>query len=75
VKENKFFMLVEKTGSKSIIRIYDEMKPAITKVKESIKGGTSSENIELLSVEVKQDKFEIKTIPWNFIATELVKIS
>lgn len=72
VKENKFYMLIEKT-SKSEIRLYDEMKPAITKVKSSLKGGMKSENIELLSIEVKGDKFEIKTIAWDFIATELIK--
>lgn len=73
VKENKFFMLIEKQGSKKEIRIYDEMKPAIAKIKKSLKGGTKSENVELLSIEVKGDKFEIKTIPWDFIATELIK--
>ena len=72
VKESKFYMLIEKT-SKSEIRLYDEMKPAITKVKSSLKGGTKSENIELLSIEVKGDKFEIKTISWDFIATEIIK--
>ena len=46
-----------------------------TKIKESIKSGISSENIELLTIEIKQDKFKIKTIPWDFIATELVKAS
>jgi len=73
VKENKFVMLIEKQGSKKDIRIYDEIKPAITKIKDSIKGGVNSENIELLTIEIKQDKFEIKTISWNFIAMEIVK--
>ena len=60
-------------GSKNEIRVYDEMKPAIAKVKSSLKGGTKSESIELLSIEVKSDKFEIKTIPWNVVAMELVR--
>jgi hypothetical protein len=73
VKENKFFMLLEKQGSKKEIRIYDEMNPAIAKIKSSLKKGTTSENIELLSIEIKEEKFEIKTIPWNVIATQLIK--
>lgn len=73
VKENKFYMLIEKQGSKSEIKLYDEIKPAIAKVKNSLKGGMKSENIELISIEVKADKFEIRTISWDFIATELVK--
>ncbi len=72
VKENKFYMLMEK-APKNEIRIYDEMKPAIAKIKSSLKSGVKSENIELLSVEVKGEKFEIKTISWDFIATELIK--
>lgn len=73
VKENKFFMLLEKQGSKKEIKLYDEMNPAITMIKGSLKKGVTSENIELLSVEIKEDKFEIKTIPWNVIATHLIK--
>lgn len=73
VKGNKFFMLMEKHGAKKEIRIYAEMNPAITKVKKSLKEGTSSEDVELLSIEIKEEKFEIKTIPWNVIATQLIK--
>jgi hypothetical protein len=73
VKENKFFMLLEKQGSKKENRIYDEMSPAIARIKKSLKEGASSENIELLSIEIKEEKFEIKTIPWNVIATYLIK--
>jgi len=73
VKDNKFFMLLEKQGSKKEIRIYDEMNPAITTIKGSLKKGITSENIELLSIEIKEEKFEIKTIPWNVIATQLIK--
>ena len=75
VKDNKFVMLIEKQGAKKDVRLYDEIKPAITKIKESIKSGNSSENVELLTIEIKQDKFEIKTIAWDYIATELVKMS
>ena len=75
VKDNKFFMLMEKQGSKKEIRVYDEINPAIAKVKMSLKEGASSENIELLSIEIREERFEIKTIPWNVIATQLVKES
>jgi len=73
VKDNKFFMLLEKQGSKKEIRIYDEMNPAIAMIRGSLKKGVTSENIELLSIEIKEEKFEIKTIPWNVIATQLIK--
>lgn len=66
-------MLTEKQGSKKEIRIYDEMNPAIAMIKGSLKKGITSENIELLSIEIKEEKFEIKTIPWNVIATQLIK--
>jgi hypothetical protein len=75
VKENKFYMLLEKQGSKKEIRIYDEMNPAIAMIRGSLKKGTTSENIELLSIEIKEEKFEIKTIAWNVIATQLIKES
>lgn len=75
VKDNKFFMLTEKQGSKKEIRVYDEINPAIAKIKKTLKSGLSSENIELLSIEIKDEKFEIKTIPWHVIATQLVKES
>jgi len=73
VKESKFFMLLEKQGSKKEIRIYDEINPAILRVKKALKEGVNSESIELLSIEIKEEKFEIKTIPWNVIATQLIK--
>jgi hypothetical protein len=73
VKDNKFFMLLEKKGTKKEIRIYDEMNPAIGMIKGSLKKGITSENIELLGIEIKEEKFEIKTIPWNVIATYLIK--
>lgn len=73
VKENKFFMVIVKQDSEKDIVIYDEMTPAITKIKKFLKGGITSEDIELLSIEIKEEKFEIKTIPWNVIATQLIK--
>jgi pseudouridine-5'-phosphate glycosidase len=73
VKDNKFFMLLEKQGTRKEIRIYDEMNPAIAMIKGSLKKGITSENIELLSIEIKEEKFEIKTIPWSVIATQLIK--
>jgi len=73
VKENKFYMLIEKQSGKNEMRLYDEMKPAILRVKGALKSGAKSENVELLSIEVKGEKFEIKTISWDFIAMELIK--
>lgn len=64
---------MEKQGSKREIRIYDEMPLAISRVRKSLKSGVDSDNIELLSIEIKEEKFEIKTIPWNIIATQLIR--
>ena len=75
VKGNKFYILTEKQSSKKETRVYDEMNPAIAKIKSSLKQGVTSEDIELLSIEIKEEKFEIKTIPWNVIATQLIKES
>lgn len=66
-------MLLEKQGARKEIRLYDEMSPAIAVIRGSLKKGITSENIELLSIEIKDEKFEIKTIPWNIIATHLIK--
>ena len=74
VKGNKFYMLVKK-GKDREIKLYNEMKAPIGTIKGYLKKGTNAEDIELLSIELKEEKFEIKTIPWSILAVELVKTS
>lgn len=71
VKDNKFYVLVNK--QEKGLRLYDALSPSVKKLKEFLRSGGSTEDIELMSIEMKGEKFEISTIPWSVIATELVK--
>jgi len=73
VKGNKFFMLTKKGTKGKEIRLYDEMKAPINKIREYMAKGTIAEDMELLSIEVKEERFEIRVIPWSTIASELIK--
>jgi len=73
VKENIFYVLIVKQGSDRKITLYDDMDSPVRRVKEYLKGGTSPDDIELVTVEIKEEKFEIKTIPWSMIAIGLVR--
>lgn len=73
VKENRFQMLVKAGGKDKEIWLYDDMKAPIGKIREYLKKGAKAEDIELMSIELKDDKFEIRTIPWSTIAAELIK--
>jgi len=72
IKQNKFYILIKK-GKENKSLIFTEEKPAITKVKEYLKEGENAKNIQLLEVEIKEEKFEITTIPWSYIAMQIVK--
>jgi len=73
VKGNKFYMLAKREGKGRELWLYNDAKAPIGKIKEYLKKGTNAEDIELMSIELKDEKFEIKTIPWSIIAVELVK--
>lgn len=73
VKENKFYVLTVKQGQKRKITIYNDMDSPTCRVKEYLRSGTSPDDVELVAVEIKADKFEIKGVPWSTIAVGLVK--
>jgi len=73
VKENKFYVLTVKQGQKRKITIYNAMDSPTRRVKKYLRSGTSPDDVELVAVEIKADKFEIKGVPWSTIAVGLVK--
>ena len=73
VKENRFYVLTVKQGEGKKTTLHNEMESPIRKVKEYLRGGTSPDGIELMTVEMKGEKFEIKGVPWSTIALGLVK--
>ena len=73
VEENLFYVLTVKQGEERKITLYGDMDSPVRRVKEHLKGGKSPEDIELMAVEIKEEKFEIKSIPWSMIAVGLVK--
>ena len=73
VKENIFYVLTVKQGKERKIALYNDMDSPVRRVKEHLKGGKSPDDIELMAVEIKEEKFEIKSIPWSMIAIGLVK--
>jgi hypothetical protein len=73
VKDNTFYVLLNKDGKANMMMVFNELSPSVKKVKEYLKNGTKTEDLELMSITYKNDNFEIKTIPWNIIAMELIK--
>ncbi|MHA1260254.1 MAG: hypothetical protein ACTSSG_09575 [Candidatus Heimdallarchaeaceae archaeon] len=52
--------------------IFTERKEAISQMKEVVKKG-NGENTKLLSINAKDDTWEITQVPWQEIAFELIK--
>ena len=73
VKENKFYLLTKKDGKNREITLYADMELPIKRIKEYLKQGVEPDNLELVSVEVREDKYLIQGIPWSVIALKLVK--
>lgn len=73
VKENKFYVLTVKQGKENKITLHSDVDSPVHRVKEYLKGGASPDGIELMVVEIKEEKFEIKSVPWSTIAVRLVK--
>lgn len=73
LKENTFYVLTVKKEKGKKITLYNDMDSPISRVKEYLKDKKSPDDIELMAVEIKEDKFEIKSIPWSMIAVGLIK--
>lgn len=71
VKGNEFYVLTVKQEGK--ITLHNEMGSPIKKIRECLKKGTSPDDIELVMVQIKEDKYEMKSMPWSIIAAGLVK--
>jgi len=75
IKENKFYVLRIKGKDEEKLTLHSEIDSPIKRIRSSLKSGIKPDNIELLSVEIKGENFEIKGVPWSVIAAELVKES
>ena len=73
VKDNTFYVLLNKEKNANSMTIFSDLTPSVKKVKEYLKKGVTTDTIELMSIIYKNENFEIKTIPWNIIAMELIK--
>jgi len=72
VKGNEFYVLTVKQEDLKRT-IYDEINSPIKKIKDYLKKGVRPEDIELATVEIKEEKYDVKVVPWSTIATGLVK--
>ena len=72
VLNKEFYVLTVKKDGK--ITLYNEMNSPIKKIRDYLKKGTDPDDIELIIVEIKEDKYEMKSVPWSNIASGLVKL-
>jgi len=73
VKENRFYVLRIRQGNSEKITLHNEIGSSVERLKEALKSSISPDKLELMSIDVKGEKFEIKGVPWSIIAVELVK--
>ena len=73
VKENIFYVLKMKQGESSTITLHNDMSSPVHRIKEHLKGGASPEDVELMVVEMEEENFKIKGVPWSEIAVRLIK--
>jgi len=73
VEENTFYVLKMKQGESSKITLHSDMGSPVRRIKEHLKGGANPEDIELMVVEIAEENFKIKGVPWSEIAVKLIK--
>lgn len=73
VKENKFYVLRVKREDGEETTLHNEISSSVKRIKDSLKSGASPDSVELMSIDIKGEQFEIKGVPWSVIAAELVK--
>lgn len=77
--ENLFFFMLEKEpqagGKTKEVFLYDEMAPAIEKIREYMTGEISAEDIELTKISIKEEGMKAEVVSWSTIAEALVKKS
>ena len=73
-----FYMLYKKSQGKekgADVFLYDDMFPAIEKIREYIIKGSSSELIQLTEISITDEGMKALAVPWNKITEILVKKS
>ena len=73
VKENTFYVLRLKKGESDKITLHSDMGSPVNRIKEHLKGGANPEDVELMVVEIAEENFKIKGVPWSEIAVKLIK--
>jgi len=73
VKENKFYVLTIDQGKSRRITLHNDLDSPVHRIKERLKSGTSPSDVELMTVEIKEENFKITSIPWSEIAVRLIK--
>ena len=73
VKENTFYILVDKHEENSQMSLFDDLSSSVKVLKEAMKKELNADKFELMSVEYDEEQFKIKTVPWSIIALELIK--
>ena len=66
------FFVLETSEAKSL---FDTEADAVGKLKEAVAKNTDldSNNVSIIEVNIKGEKWEMKTIPWAKIAMELIR--
>ena len=73
VTENRFFVLKVRHGKEGKVTLHSDIDSPVRRVKDHLKTGANPDDIELLAVEIKEENFEIKGVPWSAIAVRLVQ--
>lgn len=73
VEENTFYVLKVKQGESDKITLHSDMDSPVGRIKEQLKSGASPEDVELMVVEIAEENFKIKGVPWSEIAVKLIK--
>lgn len=62
-----------KQGESKKITLHNDTDSPVRKIKEYLKHETIPEDIELMTVEIKEENFRITGVPWSEIAVKLIK--
>ena len=75
--ENLYFFMLEKEPqpkekSKEVF-LYDEMAPAVEKIRGYLAAGVSAEDLELTKISIKEEGMKAEVVAWSTIAEALLK--
>jgi len=73
VKENTFYVLTIKQGESRRTTLHSDMDSPVRRIKEQLKSGINPDDVELMTVEIKEENFKITGVPWSEIAVRLIK--